>query len=70
MVDYIALMKAHEMVDRPMMPGAKMSGGDQPLWDADMDFWLNDDLTIHFNFGYRCSKVFKEVSGEITLEEE
>jgi len=43
-IDYEALHRAKQMKDRPMAPGAKMSGGDKPLWNADMEFWLFFDV--------------------------
>lgn len=35
--------------DRPMAPGAKMTGGDKPCWDADMEYWLTcgDSISSH-----------------------
>jgi len=66
MIDYVALTAAKCMPDRPG-PGAKMSGGDLPLWDADMDYWLGESTVyinpyyVYMNDGYSSF----EVSGEI-----
>lgn len=32
---------------------AKMSGGDRPVWDADMDYWLSDEFTAGTNPSYK-----------------
>lgn len=55
MVDYIALNIAMHMFARPS-PGAKMSGGDLPRYDADMDYWLNNNISVYSNPGYIYSK--------------
>lgn len=31
----------------------KRSGGDKPKWDADMEYWLNGELTVNQNKTYR-----------------
>lgn len=43
-MDMFAYYKACRMPDRATPP-ARMSGGDKPLWDADMSRWL-DDLVV------------------------
>jgi len=40
-------------------------GDDKPKWDADMEYWLNDDLTVLDNQSYKSSFYENEVSGEI-----
>ena len=54
---------------------SKTVGGDMPVWNTDMDRWLNSELTILDNPGYvssdgcfDCDTV--EVSGTIHMEEE
>ena len=45
MVDYQLLMIAQNMPDHATPP-ARMSGGDMPMWDADMSYWM-DDVVVH-----------------------
>jgi hypothetical protein len=59
-LDYIALAKARSMPDHPTAP-AKMSGGDQLLWDIDMELW--DLRTVYKNPHYKDSLLVSEVSG-------
>jgi len=49
MVDYQLLMIAQNMPDHATPP-ARMSGGDMPMWDADMELW--ETYTIYSNPGY------------------
>lgn len=64
MIDYVALTIAKHMPDHPA-PGAKMSGGDSPKWDADMEYWLESSLIIYDNPCYICSDMYFSVIGEI-----
>lgn len=45
LVDYDLLAIAENMPDHATPP-ARMSGGDRPVWDADMSWWL-DDMVVH-----------------------
>jgi hypothetical protein len=53
--------------DRPMHPDAKMSGGDKPCWDADMDMWLNmvdpGITNPHYIDSTMCDKCKGEIDG-------
>jgi len=53
-MDMIAYYKACHFPDRATPP-ARMSGGDKPLWDADMSRWLDDDLSVKKNPAYICA---------------
>lgn len=52
MIDYAALMKARSAPDHATPP-ARMSGGDRPMWDADMGFWMDD--VVFYGDGYGVS---------------
>lgn len=62
-VDVAAYCKAVNAKPYAKSP-AKMSGGDRPVWDADMDYWLNDELTVKGSAAYRSADE-SAVSGEI-----
>lgn len=59
MVDYIAFMKARMMEDHATPP-ARMSGGDRPLWNANIDFWMEHCPLGSF---YVCSDDAHDIDG-------
>ena len=46
-------------------PPTKTVAPSSPLWDMDIDYWLNDELTVLSNPHYKCSSNCNTVSGEI-----
>ena len=49
MIDWVAYTKARNTPDHATPP-ARMSGGDKPKWDAEMESW--ETYTIYSNPGY------------------
>lgn len=43
----------------------KTCKADLPKWDADMDYWISDDLTVKSNPNYKSCDDGNIVSGQI-----
>lgn len=63
-LDVVAYWKAR-CAEPYAKPPARMVGGDMPKWDADVDKWCDDALTVKENKFYKNASMGDEVKGEI-----